>query len=212
MSLNTWVLGVFATLFGLANGVIAPMDALFVQVFAGMQLVEFFMWRAIEAGTSTRPASMAGLALILAQPAVSALRLAQTGHGGRPRLGWAVLAAYVVITTIYMTFTHPTRFESEVGASGHLRWLWASSSSKTSASTYAVAAWATALIAPLVLMRGGWNHACAALAVLTLLASCWFFWRDGTWGSVWCWVVNAVSLGIIAAVFVKETCYSSAPM
>lgn len=197
MSINTWVLGAFATAFGLANGVIGPLDALFIQSFVGMQLVEFFLWRALDAGASTRAASLAGLALILAQPAASALRLTQADQN--PTLGWAILAVYVAGAAAYMLLHRATsHLETTVGDSGHLRWRWVSS------SPYALAAWATVLIAPMLFMRGGKNRWAAILSVATLLASCWFFWRDGTWGSIWCWVANSISLAIIVDVFYRE--------
>lgn len=197
MSLNTWVLGVFATAFGLANGVIGPFDALFIQSFVGIQLVEFFLWRAVDAGASTRAASLAGLALILAQPAASALRLTQADQN--PTLGWAIFAAYVAGSAAFMLVCRATsRLETTVGESGHLRWWWVST------SPFVLAAWATALIAPMLFMRGGKNAAGAILGVATLISSCWFFWRDGTWGSIWCWVANVVSLVIIGDVFRRE--------
>ena len=202
MSLNTWVLGVFATVFALSNGVIDVVDALFIQSFVSMQLVEFFLWRAIDSGGSTRVASMAGLSLIAVQPVLSAARLLMPGQS--PALGAALLAAYSLPCVLFALRAGPIVFETTVGSSGHLQWEW------LRVDTLVVAAWAAVLIAPMLFLSPRWLNLSAAAFVLgTLLVSCYFGWRDGSWGTIWCWVAAAVSFKLIVQVFWKDVCVRS---
>lgn len=199
VSLNTWALGAFATAFALSNGVIGFVGALFIQSFVSMQLVEYFLWRAIAAGESTRVASMVGLALIALQPALSAARL--LALPGRTRgVGVVLLAAYFVMCAVFAARVE-IDFRTTVGSSGHLRWEW------LPMGPLALAAWATVFIAPMLLLPPRSLHLAAAVfGVVTLLVSCYYGWRDGSWGTVWCWVASTISLVLIAQVFWKDLC------
>ena len=43
-----------------------------------------------------------------------------------------------------------------------------------------------------------------AIALTTLGLSVYSYWRDNTWGSMWCWIVNAIVLLAVGKTVVQK--------
>jgi hypothetical protein len=185
VSMNTWLLAIFAAVIGLYNGQLSPASAAFFLSFASMQLVEYFLW-SFPALNATF--SAVGLGLIAAQPLFSVLQL-QNAAQRLPLLGaYTVFAAY----TLYIAM-NPTDFgiswRTSVARNGHLLWHWLPSNSVIFMVLYMAL-----LFIPLAL--GGFHVGLLAGAA-ALLVSYYTYAEAGTWGSMWCWFASLMSLWVI---------------
>lgn len=185
MSMNSWLLVVFAAVIGWYNGYMSITNTLFFLSFGVMQLVEYFLW---SYPTLNAQFSALGLGVVLTQPLFSILQL-PTLQQMAPYLGG--YAAFLA-TTVY-TLMNPTQYnlkmESVVARNGHLRWKWLPTNSPTFFILYMLL-----LLVPLAVIR--WYIPLVG-AIATLLFSLYTYWHDDTWGSMWCWFASLFSLWII---------------
>lgn len=81
---------------------------------------------------------------------------------------------------------------------GHLAWNWIT---KDTATYARLVVYFFFLLVPPVLLG---NLAYALLALSLLVVSIYTFWKDNTWGSMWCWYINlAIPLFIGSQVAVR---------
>lgn len=183
--MNTWLLVVFAAVIGWYNGYMSIMNTLFFLSFGIMQLVEYFLW-SYPALNSTF--SAVGLGIIVAQPLFSILQLPSLQQMAPFLGGYAAFLA----TTAY-ALMNPTKYdlkmESFVARNGHLRWKWLPDNSPLFFGLYMIL-----LLAPLWYIR--WYIPLAG-AIATLAFSMYSYWRDDTWGSMWCWFAALFSFWVI---------------
>ena len=192
VSLNTYLLGVFASCLALFNGVIGVPAFLFMMSFVHMQLVEYFVW---SQTFSNRALSMAAFVLILVQPLVAVFEIER-----RRDLVVPLACAYCAFVLALLTVVYPWNkvdFRMVPAANGHLAWHWLKFPS------WCLLAWMAVLFAPVLL-----NKKYVRLAIgIGVVATIYVLYRDTyTWGSLWCWIANALSLYLIYKVFRKELC------
>ena len=70
---------------------------------------------------------------------------------------------------------------------GHLSWNWMSDRNMLSITSLVV--YMIFLFSPIVLNK---HYDLAAIAAGTLGLSLYSYWRENTWGSMWCWIVNGI--------------------
>jgi hypothetical protein len=197
VSLNTFLLCVFAVALSALNGLCGPIEAAFAATYMGMQLVEFLIWRDLAAGGAWNARlSAIGFGLILAQPLLSIAMLVERPDGAP---AWALpvlLALYAAFLAAALALLRP-RFQTVRAPNGHLAWLWLAPPAAF------VLAYAVLLLAPM-LLRSRWLT--AAVVAGTMAASYALWRREGTWGSMWCWIAALFALAYIAAVFAADLC------
>jgi hypothetical protein len=208
ISLNTFLVGVFGVALGAFNGY-SLFTLLFFMSFILMQLVEYFMWNHLDDPVKNYWISVAAQGVLAAQPVASILRIYPTD----PTVSLQMLAAYAVLgglTKIWADWDAPAvaadKMRMYVGRNGHLVWNWLSKKHLNAAS---LLVYFVFLLAPLFYLRE-WLG--LAFALLTLGAAIWTYSAYETWGSMWCWFINVLVLGLIGKiVFYDEVCWAVGP-
>lgn len=192
VSLNTFLVSAFAVVLAYSNGY--PWQVLlFILAFSSMQLVEFAVWRwGLQDPTSRANtlASAAGALLLLAQPIATINLLADSAVR---RAFWALYALFLAVNAAAHFAGRQSAgsiFRTTVAENGHLRWHYVSTLS------LAITLYMVLILVPVFLAS---KPAFAVLAA-ALVASAWTYARHGTWGSMWCWWANAISLLLLAKI------------
>ena len=92
VSLNSYILGLFASLFSYFNGVSNIYLFIFFQTFISMQLIEYFTW---SNTFSNRVLSQVALILIICQPLFSIINIKKL-----PNIIPYLLIAYIIFIVI----------------------------------------------------------------------------------------------------------------
>lgn len=197
VSMNTFILGIFAILFAYYNKIIDVYQALFIGSVCIMQLIEFFLWRNINNKHKNIFWSNAAVLALIIQPFLSILTIPNK------MIKFTFMAIYVsfILYLVYYTLDkkkkHDTNFAT-IGKNKHLRWNWLSTS-----SLYRILFYVFFLLVPLLFWKDKFTF---LVFCATFIISLIFFSKDGTWGSMWCWSSNIISLYLIYLVFSKEFC------
>lgn len=189
VSINTYILGTFACVFAYKNNIISLTTLLFYQSFICMQLIEYFIW---SKTFSNKTMSQLAYILIVLQPIFALLCIEDK-------------KIKVIGLTLYILFIIPSfimpwssvEFRSSPGSNGHLAWYWA----KFSLPVLII--WSLFLTLRIVLNK---DWLILILLLGALLTSYVLYHKTYTWGSMWCWVANMISLVLIYKVFAKEFC------
>jgi hypothetical protein len=192
VSLNTYALGLFASSLSYFNGITDIGGFIFYQSIILIQLIEYFIW---SKTFSNRLLSQLLLIVILSQPIFNIIRI-QT----QPELIPYLLLAYIVFIVILFTVVVPLNtvdFSTVPSKNGHLAWNW------LNINIYTIIVWHFFL--SLYWIIDG-NYVLFAIVSVFLIASIILYKETNTWGSMWCWVCNAISFYIILRVFYKDLC------
>lgn len=146
-----------------------------------MQLVEYIVWSNYDDVEVNRRASIGAYLLLVLQPIASILTIPQSP------LRNLFLASYIILSTaIGFLFPREYEFRMERAANGHLSWKWLT---KEKATYVALLVYFIFLFGPLFLQK---EYSLLSLAFLTLSLSVYSYWKENTWGSMWCWIVNGI--------------------
>lgn len=192
VSINTFIFSTFAIIFAYYNNIITVFQGLFLLCVFSIQLIEFFLWRNLSDKKKNSFYSRLALASLALHPFLSLLTLTN------PMIKYVVTTLYVLFlisTQFIPLFKDNNPFITSEGKNGHLRWEWLSE------NPFQVAVYIVGLLTPLLF----WKHKLIfVIALVTLLASVILYRKDKTWGSLWCWSANLISLYLIYCVFAKE--------
>jgi hypothetical protein len=178
VSLQSFLVGLASIGIGALRGASFPV-LLFALTIVFMQLIEYIVWSNYENKEINRQASLAARALLWTQPIASILTTQSPGP---------MLVAYFV-TTLLVSFLGPERDYSMTRApNGHLAWNWLTKEPSTYLS---LAVYFVFLLLPLIMSR---SFLLLGLSLGTLAVSLYTFWKDNTWGSMWCWMINWVAV------------------
>ena len=177
-SLKTYLFGMTLAAIHKYQGDLDPSIWALMVVFTHMQLVEYFLWKNLNVPEANRLWSGVGVALLFAQPLISATLLKADTRN-------KVWIAYVTAAAVYFS-TRKVDISTEVGRNGHLKWNWITSFK----SPWALA-WLAMLVGPM-LVSG--HEPAAIFIVATYLVSAYFNDKYGTAGSYWCWIAIATWL------------------
>jgi len=195
VSLNTFIFGAFAVSFALYNKIIHVWEAIGIMSFFSMQLIEYFTWQNLKNKDIISLLSKIGLGLVFIQPLlVNTYLLPQN-------MLYIFLGLYAMFVALTFTVFYPLKdidFTMHKAANGHLAWDW------LKIPTIVFIIWVCFLTWPLI-------YSTYYLRIILTLASAgviYYLYKSAdTWGSMWCWIANAISLYLIVKVFNKELCY-----
>jgi len=187
VSLNTFLLGLFAGSLALYNKVLTPLGALGMLSFISMQLVEYFAWRNLGNKEIISLLSKVGLGLILVQPMLV--------HATRLKTNVVPLVYIGCILLFYSFYT--TTFSMHKASNGHLSWTWLPT------SPLFISLWLMFFILPFLYAK---DYLFFFIILMTALISLYTYYKDNTWGSMWCWFANLYSLYLLYVIFSKELC------
>lgn len=187
VSLRSFLIGSLAIGIAYQKG-LSLSTTIFCLTIVFMQLIEYFVWTFYTNTDVNFVASLAAAFLLWLQPVASMLTLqpslmvpALQLYGGLTFLGFFLLSENRDMRSTYRM----SRADN-----GHLQWHWLDNSWKTNLS---LLVYFVFLFVPL-LFREQWEV--LVLAVSTLGLSLYQFSNYNTWGSMWCWIVNYIVVGI----------------
>lgn len=192
VSLNTYIFGLFASSFAYYNGATDLLGFLLFQSFIIMQLIEYFIW---SKTFSNRLLSQIALFAILCQPVLNILKIQKM-----PKLIPYLLVAYFIFIIIVYTIITPLNtleFSSVPSKNGHLAWKW------FSWNIYIIVIWFAFLSARWVIDE---MYLILVFVSIALIISIILYKETQTWGSMWCWLANAISIYFIVLIFYKDFC------
>ena len=192
VSLNTFVFGLFASLFAYFNGEIKILGVIFYLSVIIMQLVEYFIW---SKTFSNRLLSQIALLVIFFQPIFNTLNIEE-----RSELIPYLLVAYIIFVIILYTSIIPLNtvdFSSVPSKNGHLSWKW------LNCNLLIISIWYMFLSSRWIIDK---MYITLILLTIVLIISMILYKDTNTWGSMWCWVCNITSFYIILSIFYKDIC------
>jgi hypothetical protein len=192
VSLNTYAIGLFASLLSYYNGFGDIYSVMLYQSFIVMQLIEFFIW---SKTFSNQLLSQIALLVIILQPIFNIIKIEQS-----PEVIPYILGAYILFIIILYTLIIPlntVNFSSVPSNNGHLSWKWLNWNIYIIFIWYAFLSirWIIDKLYPILILV-------TALLIITLI----LYKDSNTFGSMWCWVVNILSVYLIFEVFYKDFC------
>jgi hypothetical protein len=192
VSVNTYIFGLFASLFSYYNGFGNILSVIFYQSFIIMQLIEYFIW---TKAFSNKLLSQIGFFVIMCQPFLNIIKIEQL-----PQVIPYILAAYIIFIVILYTFIVPFNtidFSMVPSKNGHLSWKW------LDLNIYIIFIWYAFLSIRWIIDRMYFVLTIiTALLIITLV-----LYKDtNTFGSMWCWTANIISFYLIFEVFYKNIC------
>ena len=192
VSLNTYIFGLFASSFAYYNGTTDLLGFLLFQSFIIMQLIEYFIW---SKTFSNKILSQIALFAILCQTVLNILKIQKM-----PKLIPYLLVAYFIFIIIVYTIITPLNtleFSSVPSKNGHLAWKW------FTWNIYIIVIWFAFLSVRWVIDE---MYLILVFVSIALIISIILYKETQTWGSMWCWLANIISLYIIVMVFYKDFC------
>jgi hypothetical protein len=192
VSLNTYIFGLFASSFAYYNGTTDLLGFLLFQSFIIMQSIEYFIW---SKTFSNRLLSQIALFFILCQPVLNILKIQKM-----PKLIPYLLVAYFIFIIIVYTIITPLNtldFSSVPSKNGHLAWKW------FTWNIYIIVIWFAFLSARWVIDE---MYLILVFVTIILVVSVILYKETKTWGSMWCWLANAISIYFIVLIFYKDFC------
>lgn len=192
VSLNTYIFGVFASLFSYFNGISSLQGVIFYHSILIMQLIEYFTW---SKTFPNRLLSQLAFLVIYIQPILNIIQI-----NSRPDLIPYLLVAYFTFVVILYTIVIPFNtvdFSMVPSKNGHLSWNW------LNINIYTIFIWHAFLSSRWIIDK---TYLPFVFTTVFLIITIILYKDTNTWGSMWCWIANLISFYIIYAVFYKELC------
>ena len=187
VSLNTFMIGLFAVLFAYYNDVVTLYEGLFYLSFFSMQLVEYFAWKNLN--NKKRIIIISYIAIILLFVQVPLLALA---FNKNKTYNYLIILIFSLFILLIPFKNNPPITRSQ---NSHLAWNFVD-----------INVTIIYLFITFTLLLYNKEYILFIILFITLLFSLYSYYHSSTWGSVWCWTVNILSLYLIVKVFYKDFC------
>jgi hypothetical protein len=186
VSLQSFLIGIGATFVAYQKGLSFP-TTLFCLTIVFMQLIEYFVWTYYNNPTVNFVASLSASLLLWLQPLASILTL-------QTKWVLGIVLLYLGLSMVgFLLFTDLDKlcetYQMKRAENGHLQWTWLQKDTKT---TVSLVFYFIFLLTPLLLQG---QYVLLSLALSTLGLSLYSFYKENTWGSMWCWLVNYLVVG-----------------
>ena len=199
VSLQSFLIGCGAILFALLTGR-SFYAILFYASIVGMQLLEYIIWTyGLDSTTESRQInydiSIAAASLLAFQPVASIMA------SPYPLLPWYLGSVVAYLFLRYWFDKTPLikqyRMEPEVvpqGEKAHLVWKWLSNNW---INALGLIIYFVFLLTPIILQG---NRDLLIVIGSTLAFSLYSYGQGGTWGSMWCWMINWIVILLCVSV------------
>jgi hypothetical protein len=195
VSLKTFLVGIVGIGLAAFLGMSLPV-VLFSLTIVFMQLIEYIVWTYYDDEDVNYKASLAAATLLWLQPIASMLLIPSTS------LKVAMLSIYTILSLAYSLVVPNTfdkkHYSMKRATNGHLSWKFLPKEPQT---YLRLAVFFFFLFVPILITK---NLDLLAMALTTLGLSLYSYWRDNTWGSMWCWIVNGIVLLAVGKTVVQK--------
>lgn len=168
---------------------------LIVLGFASIQLFEYFVWSNLKSPAMNSLVSKVGLAIIFALPITTLMTVGNATIRNTVLLGYA---GFIALVITYKYLHNPFVFTTTVAKNGHLAWNWLRLTGFEQSFAFA---WAFFYFFKLYFDR---DYLWAGACTLWFFVIYYFYLRDGTWGSMWCWTANFLILYYLVDVLILQ--------
>ena len=194
ISLNTFLFSSFVLLLIMYNNEytqykIKELDNIWIYVFCFsfilMQLIEYFIWKNINDPIYNNIFSIMATLLLFIQPIASAMLIPSKTVSSN------IITLYLLLTgplTIYRLFTK--KISTTISPLNHLSWDLVLYKNNILESLLCVG-WLTFFLFPLFYIGNLFGFLFGSLTLMIILYN---YYKDGSFGSMWCWIVNSVML------------------
>jgi hypothetical protein len=195
VSLNTYIVALFGTIFALANGFPAQI-IIALHIFSCMQLVEYFIWKNLDNTEWNQFFSLIGLIILVLEP-VTAILLIEHGIVRN-----TMLLLYCIFIALLLYLYYPWKPYTRIAKNKHLQWDWWP---KTQQFYLIMFVWGLFLLLPIFLAK---YYILLAFSIITAIISYITYYVAGTAGSMWCWIANGIWLFIIGYI-AADKCFEN---
>ena len=193
VSLNTFLFSGFVLLLIYYNNTytkytVAEFNSIWVYLFfcsfIFMQLIEYFIWKNINNAFYNSFYSILAVILIIIQPIASLMLL----HNATFR--WKMIAFYMLAVFPFCIYRFATKHvNTTISAMGHLKWNFLTYS--TAYEPFYIMVWLFFFLFSLFYNQDYYGFI-FGLAMLLIIV--YNYAKDGSFGSMWCWIVNSIMI------------------
>jgi len=208
ISLNTFIFAFFTLIFIYITNTYTryktpyfdnPLMYLFVFSVSLMQLVEFFLWRNLKNKDLNYQFSKMALYVILLQQVIIMFMIPTLA------IRYSILAVYCIFIFLFMFYfkklNNPINYHTSVAKNGHLSWDWINYKGYENI-------WILIFLLFYIVPAFFTNNIILLVALtITLLISLFFYFRDNTFGTMWCWGSNLLLLYFIINILIIQPFY-----
>ena len=186
VSLNTFLFSLFGISFAYFNNVINFYEYLYFISFISMQLLEYFAWSNLNNKKMNTFLSKIGLFLIFIQPIFYTL-----SRDINNKIKTWIIALYIVFSMFCLVY-FPIDFSMNKAKNGHLAWNW------LNFPTIIILIWLSFIFGLILYQKQYFKF---GVYLMVVLAIYYTYYKTNTWGSLWCWIANLLSVQLILKVF-----------
>jgi len=187
VSLNTFLFSLFGISFALFNNVIGIFDFLWFLSFISMQLLEYFTWNNLHDKKMNTFLSKIGLFLIFIQIPLFILACRPLEN----KFKFILIGLYLAFSLFCMWY-FTIDFSMNKAPNGHLAWNW------LNFPTVICFIWLSFIFGLYAYQK---QYLKFSIYLIVILAIYYTYYKTNTWGSLWCWIANILSLKLILQVF-----------
>lgn len=169
------------------NNVITINDYIYYLSFSSIQLLEYFAWGNLNDKKMNRFLSQIGMFLIFIQPILFIKSLNKV----EDKIKTVVIVSYLVFFLCCILY-FPIDFSMVKAPNGHLGWNWLN---------YPPLIVFTWVFFYFILLLYTESYVSFISSVMLFIAIYYTYYKTNTWGSLWCWIANTITLYLIAKTF-----------
>jgi hypothetical protein len=205
ISLNTFLFGCFALIFIYITNTFTkykskefdhPWSYIFVLSFLLIQLMEFFLWKNLKNDSMNRIICWFMVFILSFQP-VTLMMMIQNQKVKYLLL--TIYLTYLFFNTLYMFIYKPSFVHAHVGHNGHLDWEWVNVRNNTDLFNHFIYA---CICIPIFFYLN--NFILTLFILSSLFVTMFFFYKDNTFGTMWCWVANIFLLYFVINILMVQ--------
>lgn len=190
VSLNTFLFSLFGVSFAYFNNTIGLFELLYFLSFISMQLLEYFTWKYLNDKKMNTVLSQIGLSLIFIQIPLFILSYYAAGYKFK-----ALLIIIYLIFALFCLLYFKIDYSMNKASNGHLAWNW------LNFPTVVIFIWLSFIFGVFLYQKQYFQFGIYSLIVISIYYT---YYKTNTWGSLWCWFANILSLKLILQVFLSS--------
>jgi len=176
-----------------------PIIYLLLLEASTVQLIEYFLWRNLKNISINEMLSKLISFLIFIQPPTLMLMVPNL------QIKYILLISYFIFMVFYFILKDiysPIKFHTSVGKNGHLRWEWINNKGYINKILLSISIFFYAISFLFIN-----NIEITLIGLVTLFITLFIYFKDNTFGSMWCWVYNIFLLYFIINILIIKPFY-----